>query len=625
MPTINCRFLGAVDVTVDGAPLDVDTRKAVALLAVLVVERSVTRDRAAAMLWSESAEDRAKASLRRTLSSLTTALGSGLHADRQRIALVDGAVRADVDVVLAGKADPERLVGLRRGPFLEDLTVRGAEGFEAWRRDAGMALDRDILRGLDVGIDEALHGPDTDRLETLAAERLAIEPAHERTHALRIWLAGLRGDRELVVARYRECVAALQGELGLAPQARTTSLYEEALEAGRLGSESPGPPSGHGAGAGIEAVRSVLALNGRFLPADVVGVAAAFSTDELAAAVDELAAAGTITTRGDTIGIPSAAVRAGIAEGLGAVRRQALHRRIADALAGRPGWAAVRASHLAGAGRHDEAAAAWCDAWVEEAGRGAWEQARHHLEEAIAAGHPDRTRLSLELADLDARRGRFDEARDTLVIALAAAPEAERGQVELRLGRLQLRRQRWAAAEVHLNAARSAGEISAPELALATWHQGDADAAVELAEQGLIRATKRGDVERTIAARNVLGVLLRRRGDARAAAEQLEAGLQLAAGGSAQRCALLNNLGLAWLDAGLHEQAEKRLEEALQTARAAGDLPAEGAILNSLADVARARGDKARAQELVRESVTRLSLVGADPITEPETWTLLDW
>ena len=67
----------------DGAPIDVDTRKAIALLAYLAVtEQRHSRDALAALLWPEYDQSRARGALRRTLSTLNKALGgAGLDAE----------------------------------------------------------------------------------------------------------------------------------------------------------------------------------------------------------------------------------------------------------------------------------------------------------------------------------------------------------------------------------------------------------------------------------------------------------------------------------------------------------------------------------------------------------------
>src|SRR4249919_3479503 len=76
MAVLRLALLGPPDIRCDGAPLVVDTRKAVALLAYLAVtgERH-GRDALAGLLWPDHDTDHARGALRRTLSVLNKALG----------------------------------------------------------------------------------------------------------------------------------------------------------------------------------------------------------------------------------------------------------------------------------------------------------------------------------------------------------------------------------------------------------------------------------------------------------------------------------------------------------------------------------------------------------------------
>jgi len=64
---LSIALLGSPSVEVDGAPLEVDTRKAIALLAYLAVTgQAHGRDTLATLLWPEYDQEKARASLRRT-------------------------------------------------------------------------------------------------------------------------------------------------------------------------------------------------------------------------------------------------------------------------------------------------------------------------------------------------------------------------------------------------------------------------------------------------------------------------------------------------------------------------------------------------------------------------------
>ncbi len=72
--TLRLLLLGPPQIERDGVPLEVDTRKAIALIAYLAVTGQVhSREALAALLWPEYEQDRAYANLRRTLWSLNKA------------------------------------------------------------------------------------------------------------------------------------------------------------------------------------------------------------------------------------------------------------------------------------------------------------------------------------------------------------------------------------------------------------------------------------------------------------------------------------------------------------------------------------------------------------------------
>jgi len=97
--TLRLSLLGPPEAVCDGASLVVDTRKATALLAYLAVEEGRHgRDSLAALLWPEYAPDRARAALRRTLSTLRSALGGRwLAVARDAVSLDRDGLVLDVD------------------------------------------------------------------------------------------------------------------------------------------------------------------------------------------------------------------------------------------------------------------------------------------------------------------------------------------------------------------------------------------------------------------------------------------------------------------------------------------------------------------------------------------------
>jgi DNA-binding SARP family transcriptional activator len=96
---LKIHLLGAPLIEKDDSPVEFDTRKGTALLAYLAVtDEPATRDGVAALLWPEYDQSRAKAALRRTLSTVRKGIGDEfIRASHTSITLLqDSSVWVDV-------------------------------------------------------------------------------------------------------------------------------------------------------------------------------------------------------------------------------------------------------------------------------------------------------------------------------------------------------------------------------------------------------------------------------------------------------------------------------------------------------------------------------------------------
>ncbi|CAN5871378.1 hypothetical protein BH24GEM1_BH24GEM1_18720 [soil metagenome] len=107
--------------------------KALALLAYLTLEpRPHTREALADLLWGESPEPEARASLRQALKQLRTTLGGVVRCDRQVVELAE-LLRCDVTEFI-GKAehDPEAAAAIDIPRFLAGFSIRHGPRFDDW-------------------------------------------------------------------------------------------------------------------------------------------------------------------------------------------------------------------------------------------------------------------------------------------------------------------------------------------------------------------------------------------------------------------------------------------------------------------------------------------------------------
>ena len=254
MSQLTLHILGAPGIARDGTPVAVDTRKATALLAYLAVTgRSHAREALAALLWPEYDDEHARAALRRTLSTLRAALGAPhLTIDRDTVSLVPGAGfwvdvtefrarlaacrthgHAVADVCHACLAPLAEAAALYRDDFLAGFTLRDSAEFDDWQFTQAESLRAELAEAL--GKLAAGYSASGDFAAALAAALrwLALDPLREEAHRQVMRLQAWAGQRNAALRQYRACVRILEQELGVAPLAETTELYE-AIKGNRL-------------------------------------------------------------------------------------------------------------------------------------------------------------------------------------------------------------------------------------------------------------------------------------------------------------------------------------------------------------------------------------------------------
>jgi DNA-binding SARP family transcriptional activator/pimeloyl-ACP methyl ester carboxylesterase len=213
------------------------TRKARAMVAYLALQsrQSQSRDKLAALLWSNNGEPQARVNLRQALSTIRRAMPSSnggrflSEGDSITLKLDD----FDVDVArfeeLAAGPTPDRLeqaIALYRGDLLDGFTLR-EEPFEDWVR-----VERERLRGIAIATQEKLvtHYSATGDLAPCAraaTRLLALEPLREDIHRALMRIYASEGRVNLALKQYEFCRDVLQRELGLQPEPETRKLYDE--------------------------------------------------------------------------------------------------------------------------------------------------------------------------------------------------------------------------------------------------------------------------------------------------------------------------------------------------------------------------------------------------------------
>lgn len=242
-------LLGAPRLEHDRALIQIERRKAVGLLAYLLISREfVSREALAAMFWPEASPPRALAYLRTTLWTLNTALGEDwCIADGGLIAFnLESGIVDDVSAfqALAESDDLDALieaVDLWRGSFMHGFSLGDSPAFEEWQFFKAEALRDQLASALRRVIDhlsgESDHerALDHERAMGYARRWLSLDPLNETAHRALMKLYAQSGQRNAALRQYQEAVRVLGESLGVTPEAETVALYD-AIRDGRLGS-----------------------------------------------------------------------------------------------------------------------------------------------------------------------------------------------------------------------------------------------------------------------------------------------------------------------------------------------------------------------------------------------------
>ncbi|MEI7770071.1 MAG: BTAD domain-containing putative transcriptional regulator, partial [Chloroflexales bacterium] len=260
MTQLSIHLFGAPHATYADVPLTPGTDKAWALLVYLLVEgdRPHSRNALAALLWPDSQAAKALNNLSSTLTRLRdlvarpdaphlpiiTTQQALQRNPRAEIVIDVERFDAAIDACTAHRhrdaarclACARRLAeaaALARGEFLEGLIPDNSPAFDDW-----LMAERSRLSVRLQGALRSLAAHHEQRGEArLALEHLrhmlADSPWEEEAHRQAMRILGQSGQRTAALKQYRDCVAALQRELGVPPSFETEVLARQ-IRAGAL-------------------------------------------------------------------------------------------------------------------------------------------------------------------------------------------------------------------------------------------------------------------------------------------------------------------------------------------------------------------------------------------------------
>jgi DNA-binding SARP family transcriptional activator/TolB-like protein len=261
-PTLALFVLGHVRAEVDGRAVKLRSRKARAILGYLALTTRAeeTRERLVGLFWSESSEDRARASLRQIVHELREALEAAgcahLQAERLSIRLDAARTTLDLSTVLAEAEAGHVHDLLLETPRLHDLLLEGLDdldpAFRLWLLARRQAFHDRLLHTLEPRLRDTAAG-EWARQKLVAQAIQRLDPTHEEACRALMRAAAAEGDAMGAQRAYQQLWDLLQADYDVEPSGATQDLYVE-IKSGRfrpdlrppdlIDSASSGPAAG---------------------------------------------------------------------------------------------------------------------------------------------------------------------------------------------------------------------------------------------------------------------------------------------------------------------------------------------------------------------------------------------
>jgi DNA-binding SARP family transcriptional activator len=199
--------------------------KELALLGFLVLEPAPhTREELATLLWGESSEPDARASLRQALKHLRDKLGEIVRSDRAVVGLTT-PIQCDVlEFRRTVLQEPRVAVTTEIPRFLAGFSVRHAPRFDEWVAETRRELLSQYQHALGRLAREAMGQWRWREAAELAERWLASDPLCDEAIRVSVEARYLAGDRGSALARFSEYRTALMRDTGCEPSRSLLNL-----------------------------------------------------------------------------------------------------------------------------------------------------------------------------------------------------------------------------------------------------------------------------------------------------------------------------------------------------------------------------------------------------------------
>lgn len=228
--TLSFELLGTPTIKVDGETKIFSFSKINALLYYMVVNKQISRDEIAGILWPSKDEKSAKKNLRNTIYQANRGMGGEFIVSPNKTILTfncDVTVESDT---YRFEEDAYTHLEEYRDEFLKGFYLKDSDLFDAWLAKMRNMYEHQFIESCYQKVAEDISFHAVADVEKNIRKLIAIDEFDERNYQLlmRFYIENQRNGK--AIETYYELAEILKVELGIEPGEETKQLYQETLK-----------------------------------------------------------------------------------------------------------------------------------------------------------------------------------------------------------------------------------------------------------------------------------------------------------------------------------------------------------------------------------------------------------
>lgn len=227
--TVYGQLFGNPQILLNGEPILFPFSKINALLYYLIVNKTVSRDEVAGLLWPDMNEKNAKKNLRNTIYQANKLLGEDyICSPNKGLLMLNETLPISSDVELF-KEQPLENLSLYQDHFLKGFFLKDSEEFDLWTIKMRNFFEKKFVNECYRKVTQDIEMQQYNEVQKNLQHLISIDEYDERNYQLLMNYYQAIERHEKVIEVYYQLADILNTELGIGPSQETRAIFENSV------------------------------------------------------------------------------------------------------------------------------------------------------------------------------------------------------------------------------------------------------------------------------------------------------------------------------------------------------------------------------------------------------------